>query len=174
MRQSCDCFVFSLRGLRGDGGLGILSPASSDLSCCGIARPKTMFSLNFDPRFFKMLFIQKVLASKFYTSEDVIQHLEDTSPERELDNQILDIETYGKWELKKIPINKLYFDLSNVSSPDSKAILKKYNDLKTEAPPIIIIPSEIYKGRYRIVDGYHRVGIAKKRGEAEILSYLPS
>ena len=122
-----------------------------------------------------MSFLKKMeaKANKFYTSEEVTQHLENTAPERELDNQIYDIETYDKWDLKKLHINILDFDLRNVSSHDSKAILKIYKELKTEAPPIIVIPSETYNGRYRIVDGYHRVAIAKKIGDTEILSYLP-
>jgi len=112
-------------------------------------------------------------ASKSATSEEVVKHLDNTSPREDLDNQYYDIGEYEEWELKKIPINKLDFTLANVSNKESKNLLNAYTPLKTQAPPIIIVPSEILGGKYRIVDGYHRVGAAKKRGEKEVMAYIP-
>jgi len=116
---------------------------------------------------------RKVKASPIFTSEEVVRHLDNTSPREDLDNQYYDIGEYEEWELKNIPINKLDFTLANVSNKESENLLNAYIPLKTKAPPIIIVPSEILGGKYRIVDGYHRVGAAKKRGEKEVMAYIP-
>lgn len=110
---------------------------------------------------------------KTYTSDEVASHLDSIAePGEYLENQHADISQHDRWILKEIAISDLDFSQDRVASDDSQEIIDRYKGLKSEAPPIIVVPQE--EGLLRIVDGFHRVAIADMKGHARIMAYMPA
>lgn len=124
-----------------------------------------------------VLFEQKawIPESTQITNDDVIEFFDSITDHSEsLDNQHYDIDQWVNWKLGTLPISMLDFSMKNVSEPASRDLMKSYARMETAAPPIIVVPSEAETGKFRIVDGYHRVGVAVKNGAKEVEAYYPS
>ena len=74
------------------------------------------------------------------------------------------LNTYNKFELKKIPLDSIPSKLGGLD----KTKVQNYKTQSTStAPPIV------YNGTdNHILDGYHRVNAAKERGDAHIMAYV--
>lgn len=55
----------------------------------------------------------------------------------------------------------------------SEEFVKEYAEIKTDFPPIIVEPDEDRPGKYKTIDGQHRLGAAKLRGDQTIRAYVP-
>lgn len=73
------------------------------------------------------------------------------------------IEAFGEYDLKIIPLSGLNPDLFSIFDD----LVDDYAALDTEAPPIIYNPIHNI-----IIDGNHRAKAAIKRGEETILAYV--
>ena len=74
------------------------------------------------------------------------------------------------WVLKCVKISDISFSVESVEAPSSIRLIKKYKKIKTEIPPVIL---DIFMGQYEIVDGFHRIAVAKERGDSSIMAYVP-
>ena len=83
-------------------------------------------------------------------------------------------EVGGNWELKRIPIDKINFHMGSVEAPSSKKLIKRYAQMKSDIPPVILDYFESSDGKdYEIIDGFHRVAVAQQRGDRNVLAYIP-
>ena len=73
------------------------------------------------------------------------------------------IESFGYYDLKEIPIAGLHLDMFTIHDD----LVDDYASLDTEAPPIVYDPTHNI-----IIDGNHRANAAVKRGEHTILAYV--
>ena len=75
------------------------------------------------------------------------------------------LDTYNKFELKKIPLDTIPSELGGLD----KAKVQQYATQKStsSAPPIVYNGTNNY-----ILDGYHRVNAAKSRGDTHIMAYV--
>jgi len=81
-------------------------------------------------------------------------------------------EISGMWELQKIPLSKIPWSDTSVAGKKSQVLINKYVKMGGEMPPIILDEPSI--GEYEIVDGFHRIAAAKKRGDSFIRAYIPT
>ena len=74
------------------------------------------------------------------------------------------------WKLVDFPIADIPWHGNPCSAPSSSKLIDKYAKLTTEYPPIILDDAGF---GVEIVDGFHRVAAAKKRGDKTIKAYVP-
>lgn len=77
-------------------------------------------------------------------------------------------EISGGWELTSVPLADITWMDSWITN---KKLVNKYAAQTTKAPPIIL---DYVDGNYSIIDGFHRIAAAKKRGETHIQAYIPT
>lgn len=81
-------------------------------------------------------------------------------------------EVGGSWHLTRVPIASIAFSDGSVEGPSSQRLIKRYSKQPTEAPPVIL-DEPLKEGEYEIVDGFHRIAVAKAQGKTDILAYVP-
>jgi len=60
---------------------------------------------------------------------------------------------------------------SLVSGKGSQKLITKYANKSSEMPPVIL---DFVYDDYEIIDGFHRIAAAKKRGDTKIKAYVPA
>ena len=88
-------------------------------------------------------------------------------------------EISGMWKLTKVKISDISFNDECVRGKESQRLVKRYSENRDEMPPVILDEITTYRngkfeaGGYEIIDGFHRIAAAKKRGESSVMAYVP-
>lgn len=78
----------------------------------------------------------------------------------------------GAWELKKVKLSDIPFDMKYVKAASSQKLIAKYLKKKGNMPPVIL--DTPLTDEYEIVDGFHRIAVATLRGDKYIDAYVPA
>ena len=114
-----------------------------------------------------------------FTSDYVIQKLDeytikddDYDPEdNDVHNEI--ISKYDEWVIRNVNISDIEFGNTSELSDEFDKVVKQYMLLDTPPPPpVILVPD--YGKKYLIIDGFHRIAVAKKRGQIDVLAFIPT
>jgi len=77
----------------------------------------------------------------------------------------------GDWTLVDVQLSDISFSESLVSGKGSQKLITKYANKSSEMPPVIL---DFVYDDYEIIDGFHRIAAAKKRGDTKIKAYVPA
>lgn len=124
---------------------------------------------------------------KKVSGRELIDIFRDMTPDDEGADRVERVinESSCMWEMKKVKLADIPWHEENVSGKKSQKLIDKY--IKPgEMPPIIlnvetnlkagkrITDEDAWDSTYEIVDGFHRIAAAKKRGDSEISAYVPA
>jgi len=115
--------------------------------------------------------------SEQLTGREIVDFLRSTTPGGEdigtprAERVIMEWPT--PWHKIRVKISDLNWRPGSVEGTDSQKLIRKYLKQPGTPPPIIIQPQEYPPPAYEIIDGFHRVAVAVKRGETEIEAYAP-
>ncbi|MBK9390508.1 MAG: ParB-like nuclease domain-containing protein [Bacteroidetes bacterium] len=87
----------------------------------------------------------------------------------------LNMVPYEKWDLKTLNVSDIKGHHSGHDASDEYiAGYKKWKDEGFDFPPILVEPDENRPGKYKTIDGQHRLFAAKQIGVKTIRAYVPS
>lgn len=118
---------------------------------------------------------------KELTGHELLELFHKISPDSEGAERVERVisEISGMWKLMKVKISDISFNDECVKGKESQRLIKRYSENQDAMPPVFLDEISTYRngnfevGGYEIIDGFHRIAAAKKRGESSIMAYVP-
>jgi len=119
--------------------------------------------------------------AKELTGSKLLEFFHDINPDSQGVDRVERVisEISGMWKLTKVKISDISFNDECVRGKESQRLVKRYSENRDEMPPVILDEITTYRngkfeaGGYEIIDGFHRIAAAKKRGESSVMAYVP-
>lgn len=114
------------------------------------------------------------MAQKTYTPDEVLRKWRSADPvafrDESQNAHIPTIRRHKKWKLVVLNPEDLVI-MWDVVDQD---VVDSYKDEWSKAPPIVAVPHEFKKGKWKVLDGNHRAAAAQQEQLAGIGAFVPA